>query len=77
MLILYYSILTVNVTYNIQNLKVYLESFPYKFCETCETPQHLTEEQIVLRLPEATNVNMGYKIVADKTPCIVSVGIYY
>ena len=49
---------------------MYLETFPCEFHETCETPPHLIPEKITLCLPEAINTE-GYKIVADKTPCIV------
>lgn len=59
--------------YLLQNLKVFLDSFPHAFHDTCYDiqNQHLTEDRIQLHLPKNAK-SSGYKLDVDKIPCEVS-----
>lgn len=55
---------------------MYLSSFCHGFHEICDIPQYLTQDKIELHLPKPINMD-GYKITADRRPCVVSVSNVY
>ena len=44
---------------------MYLDSFGHKFQVTCETPVQITQDEIILQLPDNTK-SLAFKIIADK-----------